>query len=304
MKRSRKNGAFTLVELLVVIAIIGILIALLLPAVQSAREAARRMQCSNKLRQMGLALHNYATAHQQCFPIGGLGPMRHALFTSMLPYLERKNLYEELDVDNVQRTTYDEPHRYTAIDAYVCPSWPHDTVFRDKLNGLQDGAIATYQGVGGARPEEYPVVASDCGEMPTNGMFGWGFARRFSEVRDGLSNSLAIGEFVQIDRIAGNGTMSFADPPGNVRPWIAGSTSGTSRCSYAFKVVTHPVNAQVERVADDIPFNYLPHGSYHPGGAHFLYGDGSVHFLSENTELDTYKDLATVNGGELIPSHE
>lgn len=97
-KRKPHLQGFTLVELLVVIAIIGILIALLLPAVQLAREAARRMQCSNNLKQMGLALHNYLSTYRTHFPHGAWGHYRHGLFSTMLPYLEQKTIYDSFDL--------------------------------------------------------------------------------------------------------------------------------------------------------------------------------------------------------------
>ncbi|MCP4590129.1 MAG: DUF1559 domain-containing protein, partial [bacterium] len=92
------NRGFTLVELLVVITIIGILIALLLPAVQAAREAARRMQCSNNLKQLGLAVHNYVSIYSEHFPLGCMGYERHGLFTAMLPFLEQDVVHDKLDL--------------------------------------------------------------------------------------------------------------------------------------------------------------------------------------------------------------
>ncbi|MDY0170677.1 MAG: DUF1559 domain-containing protein [Thermoguttaceae bacterium] len=301
LKQHRASIAFTLVELLVVIAIIGILIALLLPAVQSAREAARRMQCANNLKQMALAMHNYAAAHREYFPIGSPGPVQHGLFSAMLPYLEQQAIYDQLDLTGKARTTFQEPHRYTPVAAYTCPSWPHGDVFRDMSNGNQNGAITTYQGIAGAHPTVPPVTEASpgCGDMPQNGIFGWARLRRFADVRDGLSNTLALAEFVQIDLIAGSGTMSFENPPGNVRPWVLGATS-SGECSYAFKTVVHPLNSQFDRVSDDVPFNHLPFGSCHPGGGHFAAADGSVHFLSESTSLDLYRRLMTVDGGESV----
>ena len=121
----RPVGGFTLVELLVVITIIGILIALLLPAVQAAREAARRMQCTNNLKQLGLACHNYMAAWNGCFPCAGRGNAHHGLFTRMLPYLEQDSLYGRLNFNPATENTSAEPQVYrdTIISAYVCPSF-------------------------------------------------------------------------------------------------------------------------------------------------------------------------------------
>ncbi len=291
----RPLHGFTLVELLVVITIIGILIALLLPAVQSAREAARRMQCSNNLKQMGLALHNYAAAQREYFPIGGVGPAKHALFTAMLPYLEQQALHDALDLLGTTKNTLQEPHRYTPVPAYTCPSWPHETLNRGMSLSYQNGALSTYQGIAGAYPTVAPVTAAGHGAIPQNGMFLWGAPRRISEVRDGLSNTLAISEFVQIDLKGG----TYATPPGNVRPWILGATEDTSKGLYAMKVAVHPLNSRFDRSSDSVPFNHLPFGSSHPGGGNFAAADGSVHFLSDSMSFDEYRYLVTVAGGDI-----
>ncbi len=301
----RPLHGFTLVELLVVIAIIGILIALLLPAVQAAREAARRTLCSNNLKQIGLAIHGYMSQHSECFPPGSPGGARHGLFSHILPFLEQEVVYKDLDLDgNTTTTTYSEPHRYTQIAVYVCPSYPCPGVIRDGQQSFYDGACTTYQGIGGVLVEGVRVTESqDAGDMPHNGIFGWEFVRNAAGVYDGLSNTLAVGEFVHRDREG-----SHASCPGNVRAWILGATPAT-RASYAFKVVVdypveysvdypHPINAKVCRRADGILYNHLPLGSYHPGGAQFLVADGSVRFLAETMEFETYRALATCNGHE------
>ncbi len=291
--------AFTLVELLVVIAIIGILIALLLPAVQSAREAARRMQCTNNLKQIGLAMHNYATSYREHFPVGCTGGGTHGLFTTILPYLELQPLYDDIDVDG---DTFTDPHRYTRVEVYVCASYPHDVINRDMFNSYMNGAATTYQGVAGTvRPDPTPPSGSpwNNGYIPDNGMFGWQLFRRMRDFTDGLSNTLAMGEFVQRDRIIGSGTMNFAPVPGNVRAWILGATH-TSRGSYTGKALMNPINAEIDRVSDGVQFNHLPMGSYHPGGCNFLLADGSVHFLAETLPLDLLKDMSTCDGGEIV----
>jgi prepilin-type N-terminal cleavage/methylation domain-containing protein len=294
---TRRNNAFTLVELLVVIAIIGILVAMLLPAVQSAREAARRMQCSNNLKQMGVALHNYATANKECFPAGSPGNAKHGLFTSMLPYLEQQNLYDSLDLKGTTRDTFAEPHRYTHIPVYFCPSYAFPTVYRNMSNTHMNGAITTYQGNGGAiRNSTQPTMPDGGnGKFPQNGVFGWQYVRSLQEIRDGTTNTLCMGEFVQRDYKTGE----FTQAPGNVRGWIMGATQD-SQGIYSAKSVEYPPNTKIDRTSDGVPFNHLPMGSFHAGGLLYLMCDGSVQFISDSITFSVYEDLCTVSGGEVV----
>ena len=307
---------FTLVELLVVITIIGILIALLLPAVQSAREAAKRIQCSNNLKQMGLAVHNYAGVWNGTFPVGARGYYRHALFSLMLPYLEQGAVYDLLDINGMSYDDLSLPpdtarnHRQqlTVIPCYICPSWPYKPSYTVEevasVGTAYAGGLTLYGGVAGAFPTEPPLAGTSAGwgDIPQNGMFGPNFWRRMDDVRDGLSNTLAIGEFAHIDMKGGD----FSNPPGNVRAWLLGSVntdglnSTTDIAMYHTKVVTLPINAKVDRVADSIYFNHLPFTSCHPGGANFLAGDGSVVFLSEGIQFLLFQQLSTVARAEAV----
>jgi len=285
----RSYRGFTLVELLVVIAIIGILIALLLPAVQAAREAARRVQCANNLKQMGLAVHNHMDEHNQALPVGIRGPNRHGMFTYMLPYMEYLPVYERIDLEASPSSS---PELYTPIPEFLCPTYGGPTLIEGSSVDYFNGALITYQGVGGVLRDNAEVETSVYGDLPTNGAFCWKKKRRIDDIRDGTSNTLIIGEFVQSDK-----TGAYAGYPGNVRAWIR-SNNGDGKGSYAFKVVEYPINSELDRTADGIPFNHLQMGSEHPNGANFLAGDGSVHFITETIELEVYRSLCTIDGEE------
>lgn len=292
-------AAFTLVELLVVIAIIGVLVALLLPAVQAAREAARRTQCQNNLRQMGLAILNHAETYEETLPVGAPGDGRPGLFTYMLAFLEERATLQQIDLDgtaHLNPSIQQNPVRYQEIPAYLCPSFPPPTVILSATAGeYQLGALTTYQGIGGALiAEGQEVVTSQYGDMPLNGAFAWGEAKRLREVSDGLSQTLLVGEFVHRDFVAG----VFVDPPGNVRPWI--TADNQSFGSYSFRVCELPPNTPVERVADGVPFNHLPMGSHHEAVTYFARGDGSVHAISDGVDLQAYQALATASGDDVV----
>jgi len=276
----------------VVIGIIGILVGLLLPAVQAVREAGRRAQCTNNLKQIGLAVQSYINqSGGTFFPPGSPGPKKHGLFTYLLPHMEGGPIYRALDLKSA---TDRQQQRYTVLNMYVCPSYPGPQMITDNPASFMDGALCTYQGISGTLRDRVPVVKSpEYGDLPKNGVFGYGFIRRVAEVRDGLTNTLAIGEFVHRDRDPKSGYSGF---PGNVRSWILGANESTG--SYAVKVVQYPLDAPVDRVANGVPYNHLPLGSDHRVGANFFIADGSVRFLSNELDLELYRNLSTCNGEE------
>lgn len=312
---------FTLVELLVVIAIIGVLVALLLPAVQAAREAARRTQCSNNLRQMGLALHNYVSARNE-LPIAYgrklehvVGPpvvnfLKDGLFTRLLPYSEEQAAYDRVDFlyYKAGRQYTDDPAKNIVIPMFVCPVWPDGPVNFVAQPGFEYslGALVTYSGVGGAvRNRGEKLIPSGFGRVPDNGAcllaqelvhgrfpVAVGRARKVRQIKDGLSKSFLIGEFVHRNCALGQ----FTEPsPGNVRPWYL---AGFGDAPYQFKVLENPPNVCISR--NDTHFNYLPMGSFHDGITQFVHCDGSVHVIPDEVDLEVYKDFATVNGNEVI----
>lgn len=318
------SSAFTLVELLVVIAIIGILVALLLPAVQSAREAARRIQCSNHLKQMGLANQNYLSTYNK-LPPGYDGRLprppnrsfqKIGVFTSLLEFMEEQQVYDQVQFDygvtaGTTTNPYDDPARDVVVAAYVCPSWQDPAVHTgaSAALGYQNGALVTYAGCGGSRnATNVPLVAN---EYPDNGVFALaaidtggprkitGQQRRGAEILDGQSNTILIGEFVHRDCPIGG---ACEESPGNVRPWyLAGFQNRDDAVPsvYSYKELEYTPNTQ--NISRSIHgWNRLPMGSYHPGVTQFAFVDGSVHSIADGVDLIVYQAYGTINGEEVV----
>lgn len=301
-KRNAPRAAFTLVELLVVIAIIGILVALLLPAIQAARAAARRTECTNKMHQLAIASLTFADNNQNCLPAGLRGGERHGLFALLLPYLEESQLYKQMDFNKGTLAAENLTARRTVVTAYLCPEYTDElSPTSSALNAGAQGGLTLYQGVGGVIDATVTdLEPTSYGRLPKNGLF---IIQRplanhlrgipFKKVTDGLSKTLAIGEFTH--RNKGD---QF---PGNIRCWIAGQLAGNnaSGASYSTKAISNfTINEIVERIEGTNEFNHLPFASLHMGGAHFTMGDGSTHFVNESVDLTVLKAQATRGNGE------
>ncbi len=322
-----QSRAFTLVELLVVIAIIGVLVALLLPAVQAAREAARRAGCSNNLHQMGIAVQNYIGSKNE-LPMGygrevaDIIPtstprsqrpwVKAGVFSDILPYMEQQAAYNLQDRDywDSNGVYSQDPARDHLVETYICPSWPFERVNLTAAPNFEYrlGALVTYAGVAGAIRSGQPTVQSGEGRIPENGAFtmetylvnntfptGVGRARQLGEISDGQSNTMLIGEYVHVN--CEFGQVLATDIPGNLRPWYLG---GFGDVPYAMKVAENAPNICVHRENTPVPLNHLPLGSYHPGVIQTVHVDGSVHVVAEDIDLVTYKALATCNGEEVV----
>jgi prepilin-type N-terminal cleavage/methylation domain-containing protein len=308
----RRRGGFTLIELLVVIAIIGILIALLLPAVQKVREAANRTKCSNALKQIGLALHNY-------HDINGVLPWGLTLHTPytkpadyrwywswmaiLLPYLEQQNLYDRA-LDYAQHRTYDpwfpqpgNPALAVPQAMYQCPSDDRSLVASKVIHGWTiTVAFTEFLGVTGT-----VMDAND-------GLFFPESRIRFADITDGLSNTLMVGERpASKDLVYGW--------------WFAGA--GQASHLYGYQNGSSDVVLGVNEINTDAdyhcpsgtahPYHFGPGNlnnncdqfhfwSLHPGGAHFLLADGSTQFFAYSVSPNILSAMATRAGGEAVES--
>ncbi|MBA4031888.1 MAG: prepilin-type cleavage/methylation domain-containing protein [Planctomyces sp.] len=311
---NRRQG-FTLIELLVVIAIIAVLIALLLPAVQQAREAARRTQCKNSLKQIGLALHNYHDVHQT-MPSGSIVLLNAAgtaynghgwtWHASILPYLDQAPMYNEAqgpssggmgdELGGVGSAKQDLVGK-APLAVFWCPSQPDVTLGVQK-NGYApsnyNGNMGTLIGNSGddclSGGVTFAQMSQTGGCMGADGIFFISSSVRFRDVTDGLSNTIFVSEVIDsggdADRLGGGGSDRKHGFSGG-----ADSNPPTEMSEYLIAAEGNdPINSYSEEAA----------GSYHVGGAHFLFGDGTVRFLSENMNMPTYQALSTRAKNEVI----
>jgi len=290
----KRRPAFTMIELLIVVAIIAVLIALLLPAVQSAREQARRVQCSNNLMQLGIALGNYASTHRVLPPgvVNEKGPILNlpqgyhsSWAVQILPFLERGNVHRRF---NLRKGVY-EPSNATArqskIPTFLCPS--------DGLPGLMSYA-------GCHHDVEAPIDADNRGVLYLNSHVG------YDDITDGPASTLLLGELRHGGPTLGwaSGTRATLRNTGmriNERdpvmpvPGIGGS----------FRTAADPqeLAADVEKMVEDgiLPIDFVGgFSSWHPGGSNFLFCDGSVRLLKQSIDQHIYRSLGNRSDGALI----
>lgn len=327
-RNSRARLGFTLVELLVVIAIIGILIGMLLPAVQMVREAARRVTCANNMRQMGIAILNFESAHMR-FPSagqakrGGTGSNSgqnvfftekgrlesfadpsHSVQTYILPFMEQNNVYELFNLSyryDFSPTAPEAPNNQTAskfaVPSFICPS-----TGRASNNDAEGYGFTDYSAPVTVRPGLSGNTSQPRYKCALNG--DW--SRKIGAVTDGTSNTIAIAEDAGREDVASGGFMLVKDEvmddgtPAARRSWAWADPENSFNVD---ELVNN--NAFPRGGPPECPWSVVNCGpneetfSFHPAGANVVYCDGSAHFINANVDAITFTAMMSPNGGEV-----
>ncbi len=312
----RLYRGFTLVELLVVITIIGILIALLLPAIQAAREAARRMQCANNLKQWGLAMANYESTHQ-VYPFGilygSMGPgsynaaglcgptgeyRRQTFVLALWSFMEEANLYGQYDFDYTFYATQNRPWVNEAVPVYFCPSdrpggkWLADNLPRSRGNYVLNWGYCDF-------------TQTEPADDFKKGPFGANWQATVADVRDGLSNTIFMSEVIQ----------ALRDEDFDLRGDFFNNDHGCAQFMTLYTpnsgidtMTNCPTPPDLPGPCDIVDWGsadvYVSARSKHPGGVSTVFGDGSVHFISDSIAVDAWRALSSMQGDEPLGGGE
>ncbi len=297
MRKSKRRPGFTLIELLVVITVIGILLALLLPAVQQARAAARMIQCRDHLKHLALALHNYHDAHQTLppgylyRPNHGTNPPHNGAGFSwgamILPMVEQMSLYGSFDWNVPIYDPANQLSREHPLAVFLCPT---DTV-----------SIANFVKMG-PTPELYAMASYvanfgppdlDDTQEKRDGLFSRNSRIRFGDVADGLSNTLMLGE-------RANGPFRRGIPHGNHVNYETTWSAAVREWDEPADDHGHMVLFQSGHVPNDSASDDRDVSAPHVGYANFALGDGSVRAIGEQVDFTLYQSLSTRSGGEIL----
>lgn len=333
---NRKTLGFTLVELLVVVAIIGILVALLLPAVQAAREAARRSQCQNNLKQIGLACLNYESSRNGLPPASSNSPAERlnglGWQVYILPFMEEAAVSAHINSNYAEDAEALDLANSTAITQYSCPTDPEIEEVRGRKYEFR---VMSYAGVLGSyfsrsgvteclrSRGDYCVgdeanVSGDFGPVNTDGLFVVDALTPLRKAIDGLSKTAMAGERWYQLRTWTFGSYYSA----NDTPSVPGAPRGPQKKTAVSAAKNFdrriPPNADLDQIGyyrlhldEDRPalppgaqktvrYNNLPFGSFHPGNTMFVFGDGSVRGLADDIDMDVYLAMGSRNGEETV----
>ncbi|MEA1951326.1 MAG: DUF1559 domain-containing protein [Planctomycetota bacterium] len=328
--RNLKSAGFTLVELLVVIAIIGILIALLLPAVQAAREAARRMQCTNNLKQIGLAMLNFESTNGR-FPAGTMGWnsaanswLGHTALFQILPFVEQGVAHGEFNLDIRWIELPNSALSAAQMPAYQCPSDnaagrglrhnpnSDDILFSRSNYVVSFGKDFVFPPPPSRSPQNWSTrFGRPEDELENGGAFRYDLGRKMREFNDGTSQTIVASEIRagRDDVLVGDGEADYRGMwswpfVGSLYLHVNTPNSSVEDClrGYqcpAFAMQAGPCNDNCSEQG-----THLTARSFHPGGVNALFCDGHVEFYSDSVSLDIWQALATIDGGEVIGERE
>jgi len=319
---SKSRRGFTLIELLVVIAIIAILIGLLLPAVQKVREAAARMSCSNNLKQLGLAMHNYEQTFQ-ALPTGAEAKQGYFIGWPgrVFPYIEQEAIIKKLatlsgnsdplmvlmPIRFNNASGYGQDPVFTSpIKTFVCPSSelggksPDDPTASGGAIpwfGKEQGALHYRANCGAAGVDAKPGTQNAYAPYVASGVIYPYSKTKLTDITDGTSNTMLFGETSS----AKNRKVTLATAWGSIEPWCWGYYSydpqgGTAGClTIDSKFIRYPINYSGSYGVNDMPYT-----SSHTGGAMFAFCDGSIRFLKDSTPVNLLQGIATRANGEVV----